>query len=57
MPGQLFYDTQASVKNAYFCVGKQKVLDPTKELFIGQSGSDRLEEEFGNIRTAKAARM
>lgn len=39
------------VKNLYFDVAKQRVLDPTARLYIGQRGSDRLEGEFGQWRT------
>lgn len=53
MPGQLYYDTQACIKNIYFCVAKQKVLDPDGKIFIGLCGTDRLEGEFGQIRSAR----
>ncbi|KIO25132.1 hypothetical protein M407DRAFT_211121, partial [Tulasnella calospora MUT 4182] len=53
MPGQLYYDSQACIKNIYFCVAKQKLLDPTEKFFIGLCGTDRLEGEFGQIRTAR----
>lgn len=53
MPGQLYYDTQACIKNIYFCVAKQKVLDSSEKFFIGLCGTDRLEGEFGQIRSTR----
>lgn len=56
MPGQLYYDTQAVIKSAYFCVAKQQALDPEMEFFILQCGTDRLEGLFGEIRSIDSSR-
>ncbi|KIJ30600.1 hypothetical protein M422DRAFT_53688 [Sphaerobolus stellatus SS14] len=49
--GSLYYHIQSLIKNIYWDVAKQKVLDVTQSLYINQRGSDRLEQEFGNWRT------
>ncbi|KAG8701486.1 hypothetical protein FRC09_005338 [Ceratobasidium sp. 395] len=51
---QLYYDTQASIKNAFFCVVKTKVLDPDQPFYLIQTGDDRLENRFGIYRTASS---
>lgn len=51
MPGQLYYDTQSDIKSAFFCVAKQQLLNPEGEFFLLQLGTDRLEGQFGDIRT------
>lgn len=50
MPTQLYYDIQTSIKNIYFCVAKQKELDPTQPFYIVLTGDDRLELLFGRVR-------
>ena len=52
MPNQSFVNIMIMVKNAYFCVAKCKVDDPTGSLRLFQFGTDRLEGFFGLIRTA-----
>ncbi|KDN40045.1 hypothetical protein RSAG8_08366, partial [Rhizoctonia solani AG-8 WAC10335] len=51
MSGQLYYDIQTSIKNAYFCVAKTKVLDPSLPFYLLLCGDDRLESRFGTFRT------
>lgn len=51
LSGQLYYDIQSSIKNAYFCVAKTKELDPTLPFYLLQCGDDRLENHFGTVRT------
>ncbi|KAG8735376.1 hypothetical protein FRC10_010673 [Ceratobasidium sp. 414] len=48
---QLYYDIQASIKNAVFCIAKTKLLDPTQCFYLLQLGDDRLENQFGIYRT------
>lgn len=38
--GQLGYNIPTTCKNVYWCVAKQKVLNPSGKLHIGQAGSD-----------------
>jgi hypothetical protein len=49
--GQLFHDLQAMIKNLYFCIAKQQILDPFAPFYLSHLGSDRLEILFGTIRT------
>ena len=49
--GQLGYDIPTTVKNIFCCTAKQKVLNPNGKLYIGQTGSDRLEGDFGGYRS------
>ncbi|KAG8680232.1 hypothetical protein FRC09_018382, partial [Ceratobasidium sp. 395] len=49
--GQLYYDMQSAIKNAYFCVAKTRVLDPELPFYLLQCGDDRLENRFGTLRT------
>ncbi|VDC01702.1 unnamed protein product [Peniophora sp. CBMAI 1063] len=50
MPTQLYYDIQSSIKNIFFCVAKQKELDPAQPFYIMLTGDDRLELLFGRVR-------
>lgn len=50
MPTQLYYDLRTSIKNVYFCVAKQKELDPTQPFYIILTGDDGLELLFGRAR-------
>lgn len=51
--GQLYYDIQSSIKNAYFCVAKTRVLNPESSFYLLQCGDDHLENRFGTVRTIK----
>ncbi|KIJ45014.1 hypothetical protein M422DRAFT_167515 [Sphaerobolus stellatus SS14] len=51
MPVQLFIDIMHMVKNAYFCVAKAKIDDPEGKFFITLLGTDRLEIQFGLLRS------
>ncbi|KAF9778154.1 hypothetical protein BJ322DRAFT_1147952 [Thelephora terrestris] len=51
MTSPLYSDSQATVKDIFFCVAKQKLLDSSKPFYIIQVGSDRLEACFCNART------
>ncbi|KAG8699972.1 hypothetical protein FRC09_006255 [Ceratobasidium sp. 395] len=53
---QLYYDIQASIKNAMFCIAKTKALDPTRCFYLIQTGDDRLENQFGIYRTLSGDR-
>ena len=48
---QLYADSQAVVKDIFFCVAKQQVLDPTAKFHIILCGTDRLEINFCLART------
>lgn len=48
---QLYYDIQASIKNALFCIAKTKLLNPCLPFYLLQLGDDRLEGLFGVYRT------
>lgn len=48
---QLYIDIQIMIKNVYFCVAKQKVLDNNGVFYIIQLGTDRVEVSFGILRT------
>ncbi|KAH9177426.1 hypothetical protein EDB89DRAFT_1845132, partial [Lactarius sanguifluus] len=52
MPRQSYLDIVLMVKNAYFCVAKMKVDNPTANFYLILLGTDRLETFFGLIRTA-----
>ncbi|KAI0370301.1 hypothetical protein BV20DRAFT_944684, partial [Pilatotrama ljubarskyi] len=56
MTSQLYADTQMTVKNIFFCVAKQQLIDPTKPYYIIHNGTDRLERNFCNVRTQDHAR-
>ena len=51
MTSPLYADSQAVVKDIFFCVAKQQVLDPTAEFHIILCGTDRLEIDFCLART------
>ena len=51
IPGQLYHDSQAMVKNVYFCVAKQQIVDRTGTFCLLRVGTDSLEGLFGEIRT------
>lgn len=51
IPGQLYYDVQATIKNCYFVVAKSQVLDPQGPVYLLQCGTDRLEARFSIMRT------
>ncbi|KAJ7198077.1 hypothetical protein GGX14DRAFT_374467, partial [Mycena pura] len=51
LPTLLFTDIMIMIKNAYFCVAKAKVDDPTGNFWLILLGTDRLEELFGILRT------
>ncbi|KAG8695139.1 hypothetical protein FRC08_008010 [Ceratobasidium sp. 394] len=48
---QLYYDVQASIKNAMFCIAKTQLLDPSLPFYMLQLGDDRLEGLFGVYRS------
>ncbi|KAG8769712.1 hypothetical protein FRC12_004790 [Ceratobasidium sp. 428] len=54
--GQLFYDIQASIKNAIFCVAKTQLVGSELPFYLLQTGTDRLESRFGTYRTATCDR-
>ena len=51
MTSALYADSQAIVKDVYFCVAKQKLLDPQADFYIMHCGTDRLETDFCLART------
>ncbi|KAF9779440.1 hypothetical protein BJ322DRAFT_1113248 [Thelephora terrestris] len=51
MTSALYADSQAVVKDIYFCVAKQKILDPQADFYIIHCGTDRLEMDFCLART------
>lgn len=54
--GQLGYNIPTTCKkNVYWCVAKQKVMNPSGKLHIGQVGSDHLEGNFGLYQTVKGS--
>ena len=52
MPSQSYTDIILMVKNAYFCVAKAKVDNPSGKFYLILLRTDRLETFFGLIRTA-----
>lgn len=50
-PSQLYFDLIQTVKNAYFCVAKTKVDNPTGEFWLILLGTDGLEKVFSKVRT------
>jgi hypothetical protein len=50
MPNQLYADSQVMVKNAFFYVAKQLLMDPDLPVLLMLSGDDRLENLFGRVR-------
>lgn len=55
MTSQLYIDTQATVKNTFFCVAKQQLLDPTQPFLLMLTGDDCIEVAFGEVRTQNHA--
>jgi len=51
MTSPLYADSQAVVKDIFFCVAKQQVLDPMADFHIILCGTDRLEMDFCLART------
>ena len=51
MTSPLYADSQAIVKDVYFCVAKQKLLNPRANFYIMHCGTDRLETDFCLART------
>ncbi|KAJ7744401.1 hypothetical protein B0H16DRAFT_1322187 [Mycena metata] len=51
IPTLLYTDIMLMIKNAYFCVAKAKIDDPTGNFWLILLGTDRLEELFGILRT------
>ncbi|KAG8697896.1 hypothetical protein FRC08_006250 [Ceratobasidium sp. 394] len=51
IPGQLYYDVQTTIKNAYFTVAKSQLLNPQGPIYLLQCGTDRLESRFSTLRT------
>ncbi|KAM5537691.1 hypothetical protein V8D89_008640 [Ganoderma adspersum] len=49
MPKQLYGDMQTTVKNAYFCVAKQQLLDDSRPFYLFWLGDDHLETLFGRV--------
>lgn len=49
-PGQRYYDIQSMIKNAFWTVAKQQLLDEEQHFYITQLGEDRLEVTFGIYR-------
>jgi hypothetical protein len=52
MPAQSYVDIILMIKNAFFCVAKTKVDNPTSKFYLISLGTDRLETFFGLVRTA-----
>lgn len=51
MTSPLYADSQAIVKDIFFCIAKQKLLDPHTSFYIIHCGTDRLETDFCLART------
>lgn len=51
MTSALYADSQAAVKDVYFCVAKQKLLNSHSDFYIIHCGTDRLETDFCLART------
>ena len=51
MTSPLYADSQAVVKDVFFCVAKQQLLDPTAKFYMILCGTDRLETDFCLART------
>ena len=50
MSNQLYGDSQVMVKNAFFYLVKQTLMDPNLQVLLMLSGDDRLENLFGRVR-------
>jgi hypothetical protein len=47
---QLYTDSQTCVKNMFFCLTKQQLLDPTQQFYLFMKGSDGVEHLFAMMR-------
>ncbi|KDQ49391.1 hypothetical protein JAAARDRAFT_143486, partial [Jaapia argillacea MUCL 33604] len=47
IPGQQFINISFFIKNCFWCTAKQKLHDPDASFYLIQTGSDRLENQFG----------
>jgi hypothetical protein len=54
MPNPLYFDSVCCVKNAFFCLGKQQLLDDDQAFFLFQLGTDSIEEIFAAARMSAA---
>jgi hypothetical protein len=54
MAAQLYTDSMTCIKNAFFCVAKQQVLDPKQPFYLFQLGSDGVEKLFAGARMTGA---
>ena len=52
MPVQSYLDIILMIKNAFFCVAKAKLNNPSSRFYLISLGTDRLETFFGLVRTA-----
>lgn len=50
MSNQLYADSQVMVKNAFFYLAKQLLMDPSLPVLLMLSDDDRLENLFGRVR-------
>ena len=48
MTGELYADSQATVKNIIFTIAHLQKVDPTLDLYILHEGTDQLECVFGD---------
>ncbi|XP_006455832.1 hypothetical protein AGABI2DRAFT_121753 [Agaricus bisporus var. bisporus H97] len=51
LPGPLFADSQAVIKNIFFIVARLQLISPELTFYIIHEGTDRLERLFGDCRT------
>lgn len=51
IPVQLYHDTMAMIKNAFFCVAKTQIDDPEGLFWLILLCSDELEKLFGRVRS------
>lgn len=56
MTGQLYHDTQATIRATFHCVVKAKEHCPAQPVFLWQLGTDGLENSFAIVRTLTHAR-
>jgi hypothetical protein len=47
---QLYADSQTCVKNMFFCLAKQQLLDPTQKFYLFMHGSNGVERLFAMMR-------
>ena len=50
MPNQLYIDSQTTVKNAIFCIAKQKALHDTQPFYLFMTEDNCLENFFVHVR-------